>query len=143
MHGIAHGTGQETENFPVRFAVALRFDQFADALEAAIAGGVDRIVFTPGCGREDDVGVFAGLVEENILNGDEIDGIECPSDFRKVRVRLSRVFADDVVSMNLLFRVLFTEDLGRTRVRGNPTLSGRTQPQAFSNFRRTVSSVTG
>lgn len=103
VHGIAHGIGQETEDFPVRLAVRLRFNQFADALEAAVTRGVDGIVFAPGCGREDDVGVFAGLIEENVLYGDEGDGVEGPSDFRKVRIRLGRVFADDVVGVNLFF----------------------------------------
>lgn len=70
-------------------------------------------MFAPGCGREDDVGVFAGLIEENVLYGDEGDGVEGPSDFRKVRIRLGRVFADDVVGVNLFFRVWFTENLGR------------------------------
>ena len=53
-----------------------------NALEAAITGRVYGFVFAPGRSREDNVGVFTGFVEENILNDDEIDFRERFTNFR-------------------------------------------------------------
>ena len=113
MHGIAHGRCHEAEDFPVRLAARLGFDELADALEAAVAGGIYGIVFAPGRSREDDIGIFAGLVEEDVLDDDQVDSRQGAADFRQVRIGLGRVFADDVIGVNPLLRVRFAQDFVR------------------------------
>ena len=113
MHGIAHGRCHEAEDFPVRLAARLGFDELADALEAAVAGGIYGIVFAPGRSREDDIGIFAGLVEEDVLDDDQVDSRQGAADFRQVRIGLGRVFADDVIGVDPLLRVRFAQDFVR------------------------------
>ena len=54
-------------------------DELADTLEAAVAGRVYAVVFAPGRSRKDDVGIFAGLVEEDILDDDPAPGTDQPA----------------------------------------------------------------
>ncbi len=95
----AHAVGDQLNDLPVSLGFAERLHYFIDSLDAALRAGKGALFFERGDGREDEVGVAAGLGEVDVLDDEELAHAECVADVTGVGIRGDRVLPLDVEAL--------------------------------------------
>ncbi len=99
----AHAVGDELDDLPVSFRFAEWLDGFVYALDAAFGAGEGAFFFERRAGRQDEVGVAAGLGEVDVLDNEELEFGEGVRDEVCVGVGGDGVFALDVHDLDFVF----------------------------------------
>ena len=95
VHLVAEGCGEIDGCLPFGLA-RFRLHDLADAADAALGIGEGAILLQEGRTRQEDMGVFGGLVQEEILNDHAFHGFEAGGDVFGVRVGLG-----DILTLNI------------------------------------------
>ncbi len=93
---VAHLCGEFTDDLPVFLRFTWRVLGFAPHLNTPLGAGLGAAPFRIAGGRQDDVGEFGGLGQEDILHDQELQALEGLPDMVEVRVGEHRVLAHDV-----------------------------------------------
>jgi len=94
--GVAHLSGDIGHDLPVKSGLARRVDGLSPHLDPALGAGLGPVLLCVTAAREHDVSEFRGLVQEDVLDDQELEVLECLLDMVEVRVRDHRVLAHDV-----------------------------------------------
>ena len=98
VHLVAQRLGEQDRALPVAVA-AHRRHHLADAADAALGVGEGAVLLQERGARQEDVGVFGGLVQEQVLDDDALHRHQAGRDVVGVRVRLRDVLALDVEAL--------------------------------------------
>ena len=100
VHLVAEGCGEIDGCLPFGLA-RFRLHDLADAADAALGIGEGAILLQEGRTRQEDMGVFGGLVQEEILNDHAFHGFEAGGDVFGVRVGLGDVLALNIDTLEI------------------------------------------
>src|SRR6266436_2579503 len=68
-----HLISEILDDLPIRLAVLERFKDLIEALNPPLRTGESTFLFQAGRSRQHNVGVAAGITEENVLNDKELE----------------------------------------------------------------------
>src|SRR5882724_610907 len=93
--------GDTLNDLPIRATTFKRFKHFIESLDASLSAGEGAFLFQARCSGQDNIGVAAGIAEENVLHDKEIELGECISNVVGVGIHDAHFLTDEIHSLDL------------------------------------------
>src|SRR5439155_18514396 len=84
------------DDLPVRSAALERLEDPVEPLDPPLGAGERPLLFEARRGGQDDVGVAAGLAEEDVLDDEEVELLQGTADVVRVRIDVLYLLAEEV-----------------------------------------------